>query len=88
MLKLLIFCLVAVWIAGLFLGRRRRLIKSSTQLTQVIAWLLLVFMGTAWLPNIPLLHEHLALRAMALLVWFAASYKLTRWAASRLERKP
>jgi len=87
-LKLLIICFVAVWILGLFLGRKRRVIKNTTQLIQLILWMVLVFMAATSLPRVPFFREHLAARAVVLLIWFAASYKLSFWVAARLDRKP
>ncbi|WP_461208750.1 hypothetical protein [Desulfocurvus sp. DL9XJH121] len=86
MLKLLILACVAVWLAGLFLGRRRRVIRSAAHLTQLIIWLMLVFMAAAYLPRAGYFQDHLAARGVVLAIWFFASYKLSQWIAGKLDK--
>lgn len=87
MLKLLIICCVATWVIGLFMGRKRRIIKNSTHLTQLLIWLMLIFMASAYVSKAAYFDDNLLARAVALLLWFAASYKLSFWIASLLDRK-
>lgn len=85
MLKILILACVLVWLAGLFLGRRRRVIRNSAHLGQLVIWLVLVFTAAAYLPRVEFFRERLVLRAVALAVWFAASYALSVFLARRMD---
>lgn len=85
-LKLLVIACVVVWLVGLLLGRKRRIIKNSLHLTQLLIWLMLVFLVSAYLPRAPFFREHMVARAVVLLLWFAASFKLSSWLAARMDK--
>ena len=87
MFKLLVIACVVVWLAGLVMGRKRRIIKNSLHLTQLLVWLMLVFLMAASLPRWDYFREHLVARGVALAVWFACSFKLSSWLADRLGGK-
>lgn len=87
MLKILIIACVIVWLVGLLLGRKRRIIKNSLHLTQLIIWVMLVFMAAAYLPRLEIFRDNLALRGVVLAVWFAVSFKLSSWIADRMDGK-
>jgi len=86
-LKLLVLTCAAVWIIGLFLGRRRRVIKNSTHLLQLILWLALVFLGSSYLPRAAFFEQHLLARGLALVAWIMATYPVSILVARLLENQ-
>ena len=86
MLKILVIACVLVWLIGLFLGRKRRIIRNTAHLTQLVIWLMLVFMAAAYLPRAEYFRENLAARAVVLVIWFALSFKISAWISRRLDK--
>lgn len=79
MLKILILAAVAVWFLGLFLGKRRRVIRDTTHLLSFILWVVLLFLGGTMLPRMALLDGSPLLLGAAVAVWYFVSFFAARW---------
>lgn len=82
MFKFIVLALVLIWIMGLFLGRKRRLIKSTSQLVRLILWACFGFFGATALPRMDMYQGHNVFLAVSLVLWIAASW----WVAGALTR--
>jgi thiol:disulfide interchange protein len=78
MVKFLVILFVAVWILGLLLGRRRRLIRDVNHLLELIFTVVFVFMGSTLLKKEEWVRENVVLYVLALALVFGASYLVAR----------
>ena len=79
MFKFVILTLVAIWILGLFLGKKRRMIKDVHQLLGFIIFAALAFVGLTMFSDMPALEASVVLHLLATIAWLGLS-----WAVSRL----
>ncbi|MFV0422040.1 hypothetical protein [Oleidesulfovibrio sp.] len=74
MFKLLVILFVVVWLLSFFLSSRRKVIRDTNHLLQLIVWAALVFMGNMLVSGHPVVKEHFLLQVVLMLVVFGVSY--------------
>ncbi len=79
MFKVLILFFVAVWLLSMCMSNRRKVIRDTSHLLQLIFWAVLVFSGNTLLMGISVLREQLLLRALCMLLLFWAAWYVSRW---------
>jgi len=87
MFKLFVIILFLVWFLGLFLGKKHRLIRSTSQLIQLILWGAFSFLGTTGIPRSDFFQGRSVGLALAILIWIAFSFWLSRFLVQKLDRR-
>ena len=84
MMKFLVLFFVAIWVISLFFSKKKRLIKDVGQLVQLLFWILIALGGGTFLGGLGFFERHPVLHAFAVLLWFAASWYLSKQIAARV----
>lgn len=74
MFKLVVILFVVVWLLSFFLSSRRKVIRDTNHLLQLIVWAALVFMGNMLVSGHPVVKEHFLLQVALTLIVFGVSY--------------
>ncbi len=87
MFKVVVLTLVLLWLLGRITGRKRRIVKNSSHLLQLILWAALIFTGFTTFSQMRWLQDSFFLLVLACVVWTAATYWITGWITRLWDRK-
>src|SRR5690554_5422721 len=79
MFKVVVILFVAVWALSFFLSSRRKVIRDTNHLLQLILWAALVFTGNTLLSGQQFVKDHFLLQVALTLALFAGSYFVSIW---------
>lgn len=82
MLKFLIIFFVILWLLSFLMGNKRRLIRDTNHLLQLILWVALAFTISTSISGVQIIQQNSFVKFVATACIFAASYALSLWVAS------
>mgnify|MGYP001544554600 CR=1 FL=1 len=86
MFKFIILFFVVLWAAGLFLGKKRRIIKDTQHLLNLFLWVAIAFAGLTTLSGIRPLGDSILLRILVSGIWLALSWFIARFLTRLISR--
>ena len=79
MFKVVVILFVAVWVLSFFLSSRRKVIRDTNHLLQLILWAALVFTGNTLLSGQQFVKDRFLLQVALTLALFTGSYFVSIW---------